>query len=382
MAQTHVESAPLPISSESPKTEGKEGTAAMKDQAIKYVGFDVHQATVVACVRNEHGAIVMKATVPTEAGAIVALVRGVGPRVEVAFEEGTQAQWLHDLLEPHAERVVVCNVRGKSEVTNKSDRIDASDLSESLRTGSLKTVYHRATDMLTLKELVRNYNNLVEDATRVMLRIKALFRARAIGTPGRSVYRAAQRQAWLDQLPPGARLRAKTLLEQLDLLLELRPKAKAAMIAEAKKHSGWKPLRSIPFLGPVRVAQLMAIMGTPNRFRTKRNLWPYSGLAVVTRSSADQQFADGKLRRRTRAPRTRGLNRNHNPMLKSIFKGASTAAATKPGPLQDIYQACVAHGTKPELAKVTLARKIASIALRLWKKGELWDPKKLTLQTT
>jgi hypothetical protein len=146
--------------------------------------------------------------------------------------------------------------------------------------------------MLTLKELVRNYNNLVEDATRVMLRTKALFRARAIGTSGTSVYRAAQRQAWLDQLPPGARLRAKTLLEQLDLLLELRPKAKAAMIAEAKKHSGWKPLRSIPFLGPVRVAQLMAIMGTPHRFRTKRNLWPYSGLAVVTRSSADQSAAD------------------------------------------------------------------------------------------
>jgi hypothetical protein len=69
-------------------------------------------------------------------------------------------------------------------------------------------------------------------------------------------------------------------------------------------------------------------------------------------------------------------------MLKSIFKGAATAAAAKAGPLQDIYEACVARGTKPELAKVTLARKIASIALRLWKKGELWDPARLTMQTT
>ena len=68
--------------------------------------------------------------------------------------------------------------------------------------------------------------------------------------------------------------------------------------------------------------------------------------------------------------------------LKSIFKGAATAAAAKEGPLQDLYEACVARGTKPELAKVTLARKIASIALRLWKKGELWDPDKLTIQTT
>ncbi len=32
--------------------------------------------------------------------------------------------------------------------------------------------------------------------------------------------------------------------------------------------------------------------------------------------------------------------------------------------------------------KLTLARKLASIVLRLWKKGELWDPNKLTMQGT
>jgi len=355
----------------------------MKNQAIHYLGLDVHQATTVVSVRNEHGTIVMRATVRTNADAILSLVQGAGKRVRVALEEGTQAQWLHDVLQPHAEQVIVCNVRGKSEVANKSDRIDADDLSEQLRLGSLKPVYHGAPSVLTLKELVRNYNSLVEDATRVMLRIKALFRARAIRTPGTSVYRAARRKEWLDQLTtPGARVRAASLLEQLDLLLELRPKAKAAMIAEARKMPGWKPLRSIPFLGDVRTAQLLAIMATPYRFRTKRNLWPYAGLAVVTRSSADHDFAGGQLRRRARAPRTRGLNRNHNPLLKSILKGAATAAAAKAGPLKDIYEACLARGTRPEMAALTLARKIASIALRLWKKGELWDPAKLTMQTT
>ena len=29
--------------------------------------------------------------------------------MHVVFEEGTQAQWLHDVLKPHAERVIVCN---------------------------------------------------------------------------------------------------------------------------------------------------------------------------------------------------------------------------------------------------------------------------------
>jgi hypothetical protein len=35
-----------------------------------------------------------------------------------------------------------------------------------------------------------------------------------------------------------------------------------------------------------------------------------------------------------------------------------------------------------ELAKVTLARKIAAVMLHLWKRGERFDPAKLTMQAT
>ena len=67
----------------------------MNEQAIHYLALDVHQATSVASVRDERGRVVMRATVPTEARALLALVHGVSGRVEVAFEEGAQAQWLH-----------------------------------------------------------------------------------------------------------------------------------------------------------------------------------------------------------------------------------------------------------------------------------------------
>jgi len=217
----------------------------------------------------------------------------------------------------------------------------------------------------------------------VMLRVKAIYRGRAIGTAGEAVYRPSQRRAWLAKLEArGARTRAESLLKQLDVLIELRTKARAAMLAEGRRQPGWKILKSIPFFGPVRVAILLAIIGTPFRFRGKRQLWPYVGLAVVTRSSADQEMVDGKLRRRKRAPLTRGLNRNHNRVLKNVFKGAANAAAAKAGPLKELYDRCVAGGVREEMAKLTLARKLASVALRLWKKGELWDPTKLTTQAT
>ena len=354
----------------------------MKNQAIQYLAFDVHQATSVASIRDEAGAVVMRATIPTEATAIVRLIKSAGARVHVAFEEGAQAQWLHDLLLPHVEKVIVCNIRGERDAGNKNDRLDADALSDRLRAGSLRPVFHGTPDVLTLGQLVRSYNNLVEDATRVMLRIKALFRGQAIAAKGVAVYRPAERGRWLRMLDGGARVRAASLLQQLDVLLELRGAAKAAMLKEARRQRGWTILRSIPYLGPIRVAQILAIVRTPFRFRTKRNLWPYVGLAVVTRSSADQEYVDGRLRKRRRAPLTRGLNRNHNPILKAVFKGAANAATTRPGPLRDFYEASLTRGVREELAKVTLARKIVSVTLRLWKKGELWDPTKLTMQAT
>ena len=107
----------------------------MEQQAIQYVALDVHQATLVVSVRDEQGSVVMRGTVATEAKAIVGLVRGLGSRVHITFEEGTQAQWLHDVLTKHVERVSVCNTRGCGETGNKSDRVDADRLSELLRLG-------------------------------------------------------------------------------------------------------------------------------------------------------------------------------------------------------------------------------------------------------
>jgi transposase len=151
------------------------------------------------------------------------------------------------------------------------------------------------------------------------------------------------------------------------------------MVTEARRDPVWPVLRTIPYLGPVRVALLLATMQTPWRFRTKRNLWAYAGLAVVTRSSADYRIVADQPVRRRRAPMTRGLNRNHNRVLKDVFKGAATAATARPGPLQDFYHSVMARGTREELARLTLTRKLAALTLRLWKKGERYDPTKLTM---
>jgi hypothetical protein len=81
-------------------------------RTIKHVALDVHQATTLASVREDRGRVIARTVLPTEAAALVEFFRGMRGTIQVAFEEGTQAQWLHDLLVPVVDRVVVCDRRG------------------------------------------------------------------------------------------------------------------------------------------------------------------------------------------------------------------------------------------------------------------------------
>jgi hypothetical protein len=122
-------------------------------------------------------------------------------------------------------------------------------------------------------------------------------------------------------------------------------------------------------VGPIRSALAVALIQTPYRFRSKRQLWTYSGLGLETRDSGEYHYVGGQVRRRKKQATIRGLNKDYNHDLKSVFKGAATRASVKPVPLQEFYQRSLAKGIKPTMVRLTLARKIAAITLTLWKKG-------------
>ena len=88
-------------------------------------------------------------------------------------------------------------------------------------------------------------------------------------------------------------------------------------------------------------------------------------------------MVDGRVCRSKRRPLVRGLNHNYSRALKSAFKSAAKTAAS--GPWKSHFDAMVASGTQESLALLTLARKIASITLALWKRGERYDQKKLKM---
>jgi transposase len=349
----------------------------------KYIGMDVHQATISVAVMDASGKLIMECLLETKASTIVEFIQGLQGTLSLTFEEGTPAGWLHDLLKSHVGRLVVCDPRKNALLKegNKSDRIDARKLAELLRTNQLKPVYHREHGVRTLKELGRSYLTITKDVTRVMNRIKALYCSWAIPCAGATVYAPRHRAEWLAKLAePGVRVRAERLYQQLDLLQPVRLEARHELLVESHKHSAVKLLRQIPSIGPIRAALLVALLQTPHRFRTKRQLWAYSGFAVETHDSGEYRYVRGKLQRNRERITVRGLNDNHNKDLKNLFKSAAISASTRPGPLHDFYVARVENGMRPTMARLTLARKIATITLTIWKKGVGFDPQHLPRQ--
>ena len=343
---------------------------------IKYIGMDVHQGSIVIAVVDTSGKLVMESIIETRGETILQFIRGLRGTLHVTFEEGVSADWLHELLVPYVARVLVCDPRKNALLKsgNKNDQIDARKLAELLRAGLLTAVYHGECRGRLLKELARSYRALTKDTTRVMNRLKSLYHSQAIRCGGTQVYTQRHRQRWLEQLQEtGARRRAERLYQQLDLLQPLRREARQELVTEACKSVAAARLRGIPFLGPVRVAVLLAIVETPFRFRSKRQFWSYVGLAIETRISGEYQMAGGRVQRTRKRVALRGLNPNHNCELKRLFKSMAVEASTRLGPWHDWFTAKVNQGVRPEMVRLTLARKLAAITLAVWKKGRKYD---------
>jgi transposase len=343
----------------------------------KYVGMDIHLATVSCAVLDSDGKLLMSTVLQTKAEFIQSFLQSLNGTIHLTFEETTLAHWMFEITQPLVFRVIVCNPRLLGKKEQKNDARDAKDLANLLRLNALKGVYHYQRQTVSeIKQLVVIYNQLTTDRTRIINRLKSVFREQALTVKVESEKIAES----LSQLPSEAhRERAKLLMTELESVSGLREMARQQLVKEAEKHQNYWLLQSLPGISSIRAAQLLAWVITPHRFRPKRQFWKYCGLTVITKSSADYQVKSGAIVKRERKAETFGLTKEYHRGLKNLFKSAALDGLRN-AKIHRMYQQLIDRGLKESVARVQLARKIAASCLAIWKRGEKFDLERLISQ--
>lgn len=338
----------------------------------RFLGCDPHAESCTFSVRNSRGQVERRDVIATREDSLVSYVRRLEGNLHLCVEEGEWSQWLSEILSPHLHEFVA--VQPEKRQGSKSDAIDADGLSEKMQTGRLRRVVFKDRGRLgALREASRVYTMISRDVARTKNRIKCFCRARGVRAPGQAIYNPDKRREMITQLPPSTQQAVELLGQQLLALQALKDDAAKAMLRESHRHPISRILETAPGMGPIRVAQMLPIVVTPHRFRTKRQFWAYCGFGIVTKSSADWVLHEGRWIR-AEVQQIRGLNQNYNRPLKGLFKGAASSVLAHPDNSLGVhYQELLENGTKPNLAKLTIARRIAAIVLAMWKNEEVYD---------
>jgi hypothetical protein len=132
------------------------------------------------------------------------------------------AAWLYDLLQPQVQEVLVCNPRRNALLKegSKSDKVDARKLADLLRSGMLRPVYHGENGLRTLREFGRSYQTIGKDLTRVMNRLKAVYRGWGIPCAGTRVYAACTPAESGAASGAGTVARSHRIVERADLRIQ------------------------------------------------------------------------------------------------------------------------------------------------------------------
>jgi len=344
----------------------------------RFIGLDVHAQSCTAVVMTQAGKRPRRQVMETDAGVLSDFVRSVKRPRYLCMEEGTQCAWLYEVLEPLVDELVV--VQPPREPGHKSDGDDAWKCANWLRIGDRRCqVYKAPNKHRELRQAVVTYGVVQKDMVRVKNRLRATGRERGLSEQACQLYNPSKRHEVLAQLPEHHRHRAQIWCNELDMLVDCYEQAEGWLHDVAKRTPVVARLRTAPGIGVIRAAQIVAYVVTPYRFRTKRQFWSYCGLGVVTRATSEwAQDRRGDWVRKRNAVQTRGLNRNRHPVLKCAFKGAAVDVASKMKAhvLHQHYENLLEKGTKPNLATLTIARRIAAAVLAMWKANEEYDPDK------
>jgi len=370
-------------------------------------GLDVHQKTVVACMRWVREARVDKEvrTFATTVEGLLELLRWLqGHDCEAAVMESTGVYWkpVWAVLEGHMELVLANAQEVRNLPGRKTDVRDADWLSDLLAHGLIRSSFVPSAPLRALRDLTRTRTQLTREITRHTLRLQKTLEdanikltnvlSDILGVSGRAILEAmiggitdpealvalrrkgvkATREEMLaalhGRLTDHHRFLLRLHLDQVDALSDAVAKLDERIAEQLEPfRPQYELLRTVPAVGDHTAAVILAEIGPDmTRFPTAGHLVSWAGLCPKSDQSAGKQ-------------RSRRLRRG-NRWLKTAMVQIGWAAARKKDGYHKRFYLNVKSRRGPKKAVVAVgASLLTSIYHVLLRSTPYQDPRPVDL---
>jgi transposase len=275
-------------------------TMMHQQRTLRYLGLDVHKASISVAIAEESGPPTTYGRIPNEPATIrTVMTRLGGPGIElrVAYEAGPTGYALHRQL---TRLGIACMVVAPSLIPRqpgnkvKTDRRDALKLARLLRSGDLTPVWVPDEAHEALRSLVRARADAKADQLRAKHRLSKFLLRHGCWPPIGVRSWSKRYFTWLHQLAfehlPD-RIVFADYLAEVNAAGERITRLERALHECAQSSSqvalirGLQAFRGIGFLSAVTLA---AEAGDLRRFRTAPQFMAYAGIVPSESSSADK----------------------------------------------------------------------------------------------
>jgi transposase len=343
-----------------------------------YVGLDVHSKASVFVIQDGHGQVRAQGEMPTTPDGFRRWheAQHLPAGTPVALESGTVAFFVARELSGLgcAPRVVDAReVRLKAHrPTQKSDRRDAFELCDGLRRGIYRAIVHvPPRPVARLRELLGRRRHVVRLETAQVNAVKRVLRGAGLGHLSRSL---GTEVAWAkllatlaghgelrDCIEPhralwGCARAQRTALET----------ALTAHVAAPAFAPDLRRLQTIPGVGPIVAATVLAVFSDVRRFADAKHAASYAGLVPATYHSGDRE-AYGRITKRGSGE------------LRAMLCEAAHHASRPTHPLHPYFASlCAKRGYK--MATIAVAHRLARITFAMLRDGTDFDVAKLNIE--
>lgn len=350
---------------------------------MKYIGIDVSRKTSVFFATDDAGKCIDKGSLENSPVNMAAVVKkhAAGDQVRVAIETGNGVfRYARAMREAGADVWVVDTYQNAliRESRKKTDRLDAKQLCEQLRLGILppKPVYVPTVEEEALRSLVHARADIVKHRVSIS--------NQAIRIADRHSYYIKKsgltyQTHWIALLKAAESWSAAEKLE-IDFLyarfclLDDELKKIDKELAGARKTERFeahaKLLETIPGLGPVNIACVLARYGNFGRFDNSRQVVSYGGLSPTVRQSGKINGLGGR------------ITKSGNALLRGYLTQAALAIIKQADENNPLYVWYLHVRTRRgwKKARVALARKLLAVIFGVIKHNQPFDPALLEKQ--